>query len=57
MHKRILSNYERKLLDDYLTTGKTSNSFRMLKLRIKKNFVEINQDFDLIKKAKESFST
>ena len=45
------------MLKDYLASGKTSNSFRMLKLRIKKNYEEINYDVELITKAKDSFST
>jgi hypothetical protein len=57
MQDHLLSDTERKLLTEYISNGKRepSGRFRMLKLRILKNFDTLESDFELIKKAKVSF--
>jgi hypothetical protein len=54
MHTAILSPRERTLLTKFLN-GESINdeTFRMLKLRIKRNYPSINQDFELIRKVKD----
>jgi len=52
MHKAILSERERKL-SQFLQDGKKIED-RMLKLRIKRNFPRLSDDFELIRKAKDS---
>lgn len=49
MHKAILSPRERTLLSKYLN-GESINdeTFRMLKMRIKRNYPIITQDYQLI---------
>ena len=53
MHKELLSDKERKMLRQYLETGEKSEGFRMLKLRIKRNYPCIIEDFELIKQVRE----
>lgn len=54
MHKAILSQRERTLLTKFLKNETiTDETFRMLKMRIKRNYSCINEDFELIKQVKE----
>jgi len=49
MHKAILSERERILVTKYLDDEPiTDETFRMLKLRIKRNYPTITQDYQLI---------
>ena len=49
MHKAILSERERTLLTKFLDDNPiTDETFRMLKMRIKRNYPTITQDFQLI---------
>ncbi len=49
MHKAILSERERTLLTKYLDDEPiTDETFRMLKMRIKRNYPTITQDYQLI---------
>lgn len=49
MHKAILSGRERTLLSKFLNDESiTDETFRMLKLRIKRNYSTISQDYQLI---------
>ena len=49
MHRAILSERERTLLTKYLDDEPiTDDTFRMLKMRIKRNYPTITQDFQLI---------
>jgi len=51
MHKQIISDREREILEDFLKTGNKREGFRMLKSLIKKNHARIQSDFELIEKA------
>ncbi|MDI9577392.1 MAG: hypothetical protein QM398_04585 [Thermoproteota archaeon] len=52
MHKAILSERERKLLTKYLNDETiTDVTFRMLKLRIKRNYNCIKQDYKLLEQV------
>jgi len=52
MHKAILSPRERTLLATFLNGESISDeTFRMLKLRIKRNYPCINEDFELLKQV------
>jgi hypothetical protein len=53
MHKELLSDKERKMLKLFLESGEKSEGFRMLKMRIKRNYPCIKEDFELIKQVKE----
>jgi len=53
MHKELLSDKERKMLRQFLESGEKGVGFRMLKLRIKRSFPCIAEDFELISQAKE----
>jgi hypothetical protein len=55
MHSHLLSDNEREMLTDYLRTGKGSDTFRVLKFRILRNYNTLTKEFDLITKAKETF--
>ena len=48
MHKELLSDKERSMLKQYLETGEKDEHFRILKMRIKKSYPAITQDFQLI---------
>jgi len=56
MHKEIFSPNERELLKLYLQNEKTSESFRVLKHRIRQNYEQIEKDFQLLKKTHEKLS-
>jgi hypothetical protein len=56
MHKQILSDLERSLIEKFLDSNEKGKGFRMLKLRILKYHERLNQDFTLLKKAYEKFS-
>ena len=53
MHKAILSDKERTMIERFLKTDEKSEGFRMLKVRIKRNYERIAQDFGLIRKVFE----
>ena len=53
MHKAILSDKERAIIEHYLETGEKSQGFRMLKLRLKRNYKRIREDFELIEKMRK----
>jgi len=53
MHKELLSDKERSMLRRYLEAGEKSEGFRMLKMRIKRNYICINEDFELIRQVKD----
>lgn len=48
MHKELLSDKERQMLKQFLETGEKQEGFRMLKMRIKRNYPCINQDYELL---------
>jgi hypothetical protein len=52
MHKGILSAKERQMLKQFLETGEKGEGFRMLKLRIKRNYPCLSGDFELIEQVK-----
>jgi len=56
MHKQILSEKEEEMIEQFLKGNQTPETFRMLKLRIKKNYKRLNHDFNLIEKAYKKFS-
>lgn len=43
------------MLTEYLKNGSKSEGFRLVKLRILRNYETIKRDFELISKAKDSF--
>ena len=53
MHRRLLSDLERKILEDFVKNGNKIQGFRLLKSLIKKNHARIREDFELIEKAYE----
>ena len=53
MHKAILSIRERKMLRQFLENEEKGKGFRMLKLRIKRNYPQLTKDYDLIRLVKE----
>jgi len=48
VHKELLSDKERSMLKLFLETGEKDKHFRILKMRIKKNYLAISQDYQLI---------
>lgn len=52
IHKELLSDKERLMLRQFLVNGEKGEGFRMLKMRIKRNYVCIAEDFELIKQVK-----
>jgi hypothetical protein len=52
VHKEILSDLERQMLRKFLETGEKGEGFRMLKLRIKRNYPCLSEDFELIEQVK-----
>ncbi|MGD0996034.1 MAG: hypothetical protein ABR909_10990 [Candidatus Bathyarchaeia archaeon] len=57
MHEHILSDKERELLTEFLKSGeRNSGAFRMLNLRIRKHYQALNEEFELITKAKQKLS-
>jgi hypothetical protein len=55
LHKEILSDKERMMLRQFLETGEKGEGFRMLKLRIKRNYSTLSSDFKLIGRVKKKF--
>jgi hypothetical protein len=53
VHKELLSDKERQMLKQYLANGEKAEGFRMLKMRIKRNYPAIAEDFELISKVKD----
>ncbi len=53
MQRAIFSNRERVLLTKFLNGEQiTDETFRMVKLRIKRNYPCIEEDFELLKQVK-----
>jgi len=48
VHKDLLSDEESQMLKKFLETGEKQESFRMLKLRLKRNYPIISQDYELL---------
>jgi len=57
MHKQIFSEREKELLKQFLTEDKTPETFRTLRMLIKRNYDRISQDFLLLKKAYEKMTS
>lgn len=57
MFSRILTDYEIKMLETFLEGKANSESFRALKMRIKRNHDRLVRDMNLIEKAMEKFET
>ena len=53
MHKAILSDKERQIIKCYLETGEKVQGFRMLKVRLKRKYKRIREDFELIEKMRK----
>jgi hypothetical protein len=54
MHKAIFSDRERHLLRQFIDTGEVKDAtFRMLKLRIKRAYPTIEEDFQMIEKLRD----
>jgi hypothetical protein len=53
MHKKLLSDKERLMLKQFLANGEKAEGFRMLKMRIKRNYPTLAEDFELISKVKD----
>ena len=53
MHKELLSDKERLMLKQFLANGEKGEGFRMLKMRIKRNYPIITEDFELISQVKD----
>jgi hypothetical protein len=51
LHKEILSDRERIMLKHFLETGEKGEGYRMLKMRIKRNFAVVSQDYELISRV------
>lgn len=49
MQTHLLSENERKILLAYMADNKTSDTFRVLRFRIKHNFSTIEKDYILLK--------
>lgn len=56
MHKELLSDKERQMLKQFLVNGEKAEGFRMLKMRIKRNYQTITEDFELIRQANKKFN-
>lgn len=56
MHKDLLSENERRLLNDYLASGKKGEGFRLLKFRMSKYHKAITKDLESIEKAQKRLS-
>jgi hypothetical protein len=54
-HKEILSDKERAMLQNFLDNDKQSDSFYVLKHRIKNYHEKLHQDLNLIEKSLEKF--
>lgn len=48
VHKELLSDKERQMLKVFLETGEKDKHFRILKMRIKRSYPVISQDYELI---------
>jgi hypothetical protein len=53
MHKELLSNKERQMLKLFLANGEKGEGYRMLKMRIRRNYPTIVEDFELLTKVKD----
>ena len=51
MHKELLSDNERQMLRQFLSNDVKGEGFRMLKLRIKRNYNCIKQDYKLLEQV------
>ena len=57
MHKAIFSKNERKIIKDYLKTGKKGNGFRVLKHRVTQQKHTIIEDYNLMTQFIEANQT
>ena len=57
MHTGILSDRERAVLRQYLQKREKGEGFRVLKMRLKRNYSRIEEDFQLIKLVKEKLQS
>jgi hypothetical protein len=48
MHKKLFSDNEGQMLKQFLETGERGEGFRMLKMRIKRSYPLITQDYELL---------
>ena len=55
MHKGLISQKEREMLQSFLNNQPTPKNFKVLKMLIKKYYPNISQDFILLKKSYEKF--
>jgi len=51
MHKQIFSEREREMIERFLSEGETSETFRTLRMLIRRNYSHISQDFILLEKV------
>lgn len=56
MHKKIFSEREREMLGKFLTEGKTPETFRTLRMLIKRNYTRLSRDFQLLEKVYAEFN-
>jgi hypothetical protein len=55
MRNRILTDREKKMLMQFLDNNESPETFRMLKMRIKKAYPKLMEDYELIKRSVEKF--
>ena len=55
MHKGLISQKEREMLQRFLNDQPTPKNFKVLKMLIKKYYPNISQDFNLIEKSFKKF--
>jgi hypothetical protein len=48
VHKELLSDKERLMLKQFLESGEKDKHFRILKMRLKKSYPAISNDYQLI---------
>ena len=56
MHKRIFSEREKEMLQQFLAEGKTPETFRTLRMLIKRNYNHLSFDFELLKEVYGRFN-
>ena len=55
MYSRILTDYERTMINNFLEGKSNPETFRVLKMRIKKYQPQLNSDLKLIEQALKKF--
>lgn len=55
MHKGLISQKEKDMLQSYLNNQQTPRNFKVLKMLIKKYYPTIAQEYVLLKKTYEKF--